>query len=458
MEEFKKKIGQDYACLSWMSIFEEGVVNQSGSVETQGASSSVGHRSFVSVHPFSTAGTNACAQSHPVGAACQGKNVQAYRCTNARNRALNTASQRGANAHALQSTSSYSVASSGENSTNESGCEMTVTIRDDRYWHAMSGDNFFDVQSCESFHTICCSGRDEMCEFVLILELHKAVKKLSLGLRPRYTSCFSSKFIQLSIVSAFMKELIGKMHRLHVSLLELSRFEIPLGELEIISSSWPFVFTIPDHVSHLVASITLDSARSCMMQVVGDGVMVVVVVESSSVDRASSVKVPVANFTLQSSIQLLRENTDSVRSKQRMSLTAPSEPLKLKGRANDEYGELETSYEEVEGVCGGLFVEHRDFCSSQDESRRDHGWFDNANSIVIHRQTKNLIDINIDSLYNILKQNQGDVNYALGYKKKAVVVTLDPLALVAEKMKVSKRKEKVVVSSDSEGSGADDFS
>nr|GFB38865.1 hypothetical protein [Tanacetum cinerariifolium] len=42
--------------------------------------------------------------------------------------------------------------------------------------------------------------------------------------------------------------------------------------------------------------------------------------------------------------------------------------------------------------------------------------------------------------------------------KKNVVVTFDPLALIAEKTKVNKRKEKVVVSSDSEGSGADDFS
>nr|GEZ98601.1 hypothetical protein [Tanacetum cinerariifolium] len=48
-------------------------------------------------------------------------------------------------------------------------------------------------------------------------------------------------------------------------------------------------------------------------------------------------------------------------------------------------------------------------------------------------QNKNLMDINIDALYNILKKNQGDT-------------------------KVSKRKEKVAVSSDSEGSGADDFS
>nr|GFA23925.1 hypothetical protein [Tanacetum cinerariifolium] len=47
-------------------------------------------------------------------------------------------------------------------------------------------------------------------------------------------------------------------------------------------------------------------------------------------------------------------------------------------------------------------------------------------------------------------QNQGDV--------KTVVVTSDPLALIAEKTKVSKRKKKVVVSSDSEGSDADDFS
>ncbi|GKD15873.1 hypothetical protein Tco_1205031, partial [Tanacetum coccineum] len=33
------------------------------------------------------------------------------------------------------------------------------------------------------------------------------------------------------------------------------------------------------------------------------------------------------------------------------------------------------------------------------------------------RKTKNLMDINIDALYNILKQNQSDVNDAIGYKK-----------------------------------------
>nr|GEW43383.1 hypothetical protein [Tanacetum cinerariifolium] len=61
---------------------------------------------------------------------------------------------------------------------------------------------------------------------------------------------------------------------------------------------------------------------------------------------------------------------------------------------------------------------------------------------TLMRQTKNLTDINIDALYNILKQNQGDVNDALRYKKKDVVVTSDPLALVAEKTNDKKVDEK----------------
>nr|GEU68788.1 hypothetical protein [Tanacetum cinerariifolium] len=56
------------------------------------------------------------------------------------------------------------------------------------------------------------------------------------------------------------------------------------------------------------------------------------------------------------------------------------------------------------------------------------------------------------------KQNQGDVNDALGYKKKSVVVTSDPLALVAEKTKVKKRKKKVEVQTESEGSDDEDIS
>nr|GEW85703.1 hypothetical protein [Tanacetum cinerariifolium] len=63
-------------------------------------------------------------------------------------------------------------------------------------------------------------------------------------------------------------------------------------------------------------------------------------------------------------------------------------------------------------------------------------------------QTKNLMDINIDALYNILKQNQGDVNDALGYKKKAVMITSNPLALVAEKTNSANKKQEFVKSND----------
>nr|GEW75286.1 hypothetical protein [Tanacetum cinerariifolium] len=45
----------------------------------------------------------------------------------------------------------------------------------------------------------------------------------------------------------------------------------------------------------------------------------------------------------------------------------------------------------------------------------------------------------------------------LGSKKKTIVVTSDPLALIAKKTNVSRSEEKVVVSSDSEGSEADDY-
>nr|GFA76802.1 hypothetical protein [Tanacetum cinerariifolium] len=55
------------------------------------------------------------------------------------------------------------------------------------------------------------------------------------------------------------------------------------------------------------------------------------------------------------------------------------------------------------------------------------------------RHNKNLMDININALYNILKQNQGDVNDAMGSKKKNVVITSNSLALIAEKTKVKRK-------------------
>nr|GEY20660.1 retrovirus-related Pol polyprotein from transposon TNT 1-94 [Tanacetum cinerariifolium] len=73
---------------------------------------------------------------------------------------------------------------------------------------------------------------------------------------------------------------------------------------------------------------------------------------------------------------------------------------------------------------------------------------------------KDNYELNYKFLNNLKPEwkQYGDVNDALGYKKKVVVITSDSLALVAEKTNVSKRKEKVGVSLDSEGSGEDDFS
>nr|GFB41424.1 hypothetical protein [Tanacetum cinerariifolium] len=59
---------------------------------------------------------------------------------------------------------------------------------------------------------------------------------------------------------------------------------------------------------------------------------------------------------------------------------------------------------------------------------------------------------------HMLGSEYGDVNDAIGSKKKTVVITSDPLVLIAEKTNVSRSKEKVVVSLNSEGSEADDFS
>nr|GEY67645.1 hypothetical protein [Tanacetum cinerariifolium] len=55
------------------------------------------------------------------------------------------------------------------------------------------------------------------------------------------------------------------------------------------------------------------------------------------------------------------------------------------------------------------------------------------------------------------KNDNCDVNDASGYKKKVVTVTSDPLALVAKKTKVSKRKEKVEVQSESKESIDEDI-
>nr|GEW66791.1 DUF4219 domain-containing protein/UBN2 domain-containing protein [Tanacetum cinerariifolium] len=145
-------------------------------------------------------------------------------------------------------------------------------------------------------------------------------------------------------------------------------------------------------------------------------------------------------------------------------------PLLIQGLPNDIYSLIDSNETAktygmlLKGRCVVLMINDlKKCCYKKDNCELNYKFLNNLQPKwkqygTLMRQTKNLMDINIDALYNILKQNQGDVNDALGCKKKAVVVTSDRLALVAEKTKVNKQKEKVVVSSDSEGSYADDFS
>nr|GFA16328.1 retrovirus-related Pol polyprotein from transposon TNT 1-94 [Tanacetum cinerariifolium] len=71
-----------------------------------------------------------------------------------------------------------------------------------------------------------------------------------------------------------------------------------------------------------------------------------------------------------------------------------------------------------------------------------------------------LIDSNETTkvLWDALERQMRGSEYVLEQEKKAIVVTSDPLALVAEKIKVSKRKEKVEVQTESEGSDDKDIS
>ncbi|GKE42111.1 hypothetical protein Tco_1469395 [Tanacetum coccineum] len=70
-------------------------------------------------------------------------------------------------------------------------------------------------------------------------------------------------------------------------------------------SSGPVIFAVLGLVTYLVANLTLDTARSRWAYAFHQ-------------NKASLVRVPVANVTLSSSAHLLRENTNSVHSNQQI--------------------------------------------------------------------------------------------------------------------------------------------
>nr|GFA65699.1 hypothetical protein [Tanacetum cinerariifolium] len=134
--------------------------------------------------------------------------------------------------------------------------------------------------------------------------------------------------------------------------------------------------------------------------------------------------------------------------------------LKVKHVVIDTHTECQPQYARLEEERCEYMIRYSALCDNNKQHRKKI----DEQEILFDKMSRQLVELN----NNVLKlqekileketkiselkgcQNQGDVNEALGYKKKAVVVTSDPLALVAEKIKVSKRKEKVEVQSESE--------
>ncbi|GJS30922.1 hypothetical protein Tco_0491542, partial [Tanacetum coccineum] len=122
---------------------------------------------------------------------------------------------------------------------------------------------------------------------MLRLELHKvsvlAVGKLTLGLLPdvflfslvptRFPSAISMSQVVSSVISGILSI---EARDMDTKLLSAPESNNTLARCwfrrNIASSGWPFVSAVPGQMTHLVASLTLDSARSYVMQVVvGEG-------------------------------------------------------------------------------------------------------------------------------------------------------------------------------------------
>ncbi|GKB71832.1 hypothetical protein Tco_0933244 [Tanacetum coccineum] len=120
---------------------------------------------------------------------------------------------------------------------------------------------------------------------LLRLELHKAfvlaVGRLTLSLLPRYTFCFSGliqcsrrclilnyfNLGEVNVNSLTVNHVPEKLHDIdpEITFRELGIQFLFLSNSKIILSSWPLVYAVPGQMTHLVASLTLDSTRSCVM-------------------------------------------------------------------------------------------------------------------------------------------------------------------------------------------------
>nr|GEU42601.1 hypothetical protein [Tanacetum cinerariifolium] len=113
------------------------------------------------------------------------------------------------------------------------------------------------------------------------------VEKLTLGLRPIYTSCFSRVNMKSLIINYVPKKLHDTDPEITLGELGIYSFlsARAIGAAPRINLTWNStgriggrpgsslgktfrnsLTTVPSQMTHLVASITLDSSRSCVMQ------------------------------------------------------------------------------------------------------------------------------------------------------------------------------------------------
>ncbi|GJS54536.1 retrovirus-related pol polyprotein from transposon TNT 1-94 [Tanacetum coccineum] len=110
-----------------------------------------------------------------------------------------------------------------------------------------------------------------------------------------------------------------------------------------------------------------------------------------------------------------------------------------------------------------LFIEHRDFRSRQDESRRDYGWFDNADSVVNGDHPLPVVaQVSLAGTAPNAPPTLKDPKFWTAEEKNTRKIdhlarSLYPLALVVKKTNVSKCKEKIAVQSKSKESDDEDI-
>nr|GEW87986.1 hypothetical protein [Tanacetum cinerariifolium] len=166
--------------------------------------------------------------------------------------------------------------------------------------------------------------------------------------------------------------------------------------------------------------------------------------------RVTQVSIAETSLTEQPSLKDKSMWSDQEKKIQKIDRLARS--LLIQGLSNDIYSLIDSN-KTAKDLCDALarhmlMINDLKKCGySKDNCELNFKFLNNLQPewkqyATMMRQNKNLMDINIDALYNLLKQNQRDVNDAIGLKKKTVVVTSDPLALIAEKTKGAKEKRK----------------